>query len=225
MKGREAVVSIPGFIPEEDDVRLDREHFLHEALHVVNVTIKSAVSKQKHSHPIESAFCLQVEKRFLNRAQWHRAIPRILRQRISFDVERLPAAKDKTIVMRLMAVAIDQHDVAGTNQRLHRNFVGSRSAIGAEEELLTTKSSRRFVLGDLDVPRRLEQRIQSTRRGRRFREENIGAVEMAEVANPMGIENRLTARHRQSVEGADWTPRIFFQVVEVRRLVALVNAF
>ena len=48
---------------------------------------------------------------------------------------------------------------------------------------------------------------------------------MAEVADPMGIENRLAARHRQSVEGADWTPRIFFQVVEVRRLVTLVNTF
>src|SRR4029453_14200376 len=140
MKGRESVIRIPGFIPEEDDVRLDRQHFLHEALHVVNVTIKSAVSKQKHSHPIESCFGLQVEKRFLNRAQWTGAIHRILGQRENFDVERLSAAKDKTVVMRLVAITIDQNDVAGTNQRLHRNFVGSRSAIGAEEELLTTKS-------------------------------------------------------------------------------------
>src|SRR4030095_12688723 len=225
MKGREAVVSIPGFIPEEEDVRLDREHLLHEALHVVNVTIKSAVSKQKHSHAIESSFGLQVEKRFLDCAQWHRAIHRILRQRISFDVERLPAAKDKTVVMRLVAVTIDQDDVARTNQRLHRDLVGSRSAVGAKKEPLTTKSPRRFVLRDLDITGRLQERIQAARRGGRFREENIGAVEMAEVANPMGIENRLTARHRQSVEGADWTPRIFFQVVEVRRLVTLVNTF
>src|SRR4029077_857480 len=103
--------------------------------------------------------------------------------------------------------------------------VGSRSAIGPKEELLTTKSSRRFVLRDLDVPRWLEKRIQAARRGGGFREENIGAVKVAEVANPMGIEDRLTTRHRQGVEGADWTPRIFFQVVEVRRLVALVNTF
>src|SRR4029453_4940595 len=159
MKRREAVVSIPGFIPEEDDVRLDRQHFLHEALHVVNVTIKSAVSKQKHSHAIESSFGLQVEKRFLDCAQWHRAIHRILRQRISFDVERLPAAKDKTVMMRLMAVAINQNDVAGTNQRLHRDLVGSRSAVGAKKEPLTTKGSSRFILGDLDVASRLEERI------------------------------------------------------------------
>src|SRR4029077_2357510 len=225
MKGREAAVSIPGFIPEEDDVRLDRQHFLHEALHAVNVTIKSAVSKQKHSHPIESSFGLQVEKRFLDRAQWHCAIHRILRQRISFDIERLSAAKDKTVVMRLMAVAIDQNDVAGANQRLHRDLIGSRSAIRAKEELLTTKSSRRFVLGDLDVPSRLEKRIQAARRGGGFREEHIGAVKVAEVADPMGIEDRLTTRNRQGVEGADRTPRIFFQVVEVRRLVALVNTF
>src|SRR4029453_12543757 len=181
MKGREAVVSIPGFIPEEDDVRLDRQHFFHEALHVVNVTIKSAVSKQKHSHPIESSFGLQVEKRFLDRAQWHCAIHRILRQRISFEIERLPAAKDKTVVMRLMAIAIDQNDVAGANQRLHRDLVRGRSAIGAKEKPLTTKSSRRFVLGDLDVPRRFEKRIQTACRGGGFRQENIGTVAMAKV--------------------------------------------
>ena len=75
-------------------------------------------------------------------------------------------------------------------------FVRSRSAVGAKEEPLTTKSSRRFVLGDLDVPGRLEKRIQAARRGGGFRQENIGAVEMAEVANPMRIEDRLTARHR-----------------------------
>ena len=55
MEGREAVVSIPGFIPEKDDVRLDREHLFHEALHVVNVTVESAVSEQKHSHAVESS--------------------------------------------------------------------------------------------------------------------------------------------------------------------------
>src|SRR4030095_6797471 len=194
MKGREAVVSIPGFIPEEEDVRLDREHLLHEALHVVNVTIKSAVSKQKHSHAIESSFGLQVEKRFLDCAQWHCAIHRILGQRISFDIERLPAAKDKTVVMRLMAIGIDQNDVAGANQRLHRDLVGSRSAVGAKKEALTTKAPRRFVLGDLDVAGRLEERIQAARCGRGFREENIGTVEMAEVANHMGNEKPPTRR-------------------------------
>ena len=56
MEGREAVVSIPGFIPEKDDVRFDREHFFHEALHIVNVTVKSAVGKQKHADPIEPSF-------------------------------------------------------------------------------------------------------------------------------------------------------------------------
>src|SRR4029077_11265707 len=146
-------------------------------------------------------------------------------QRIGFDIERLPAAKDETVVMRLMAVTIDQKDVAGTNQPLHRDLVRSRSAIGPKEELLTTKGSSGFILGDLDVPSRLEERIQAAGRGGGLREEHIGAVEMAEVADPMRIEDRLTTRHRQGVEGADRTPRIFFQVVEGRRLVALVNAF
>src|SRR5437016_5201892 len=44
VEGREAVIGKPGFVPEENNVRLNRKHFLHDALHVVDVTVEGTVS-------------------------------------------------------------------------------------------------------------------------------------------------------------------------------------
>ncbi len=57
-----------------------------------------------------------------------------------------------------------------------------------------------------------------------FGQENVGAVEVTEVANPVRVENRLAPGNRQRVESADRAARIVFQVVEIRRVVALVDA-
>ena len=39
------------------------------------------------------------------------------------------------VVVRLVAVAIDEHDVAGLHQRLHHDLVRGRCAVGDEERL------------------------------------------------------------------------------------------
>ncbi len=54
----EAAVGIPGLVPEENDVRLDRQHLLHETLHVVDVAVEGAVGEQQHPHPVELTFSL-----------------------------------------------------------------------------------------------------------------------------------------------------------------------
>ena len=56
-------------------------------------------------------------------------------------------------------------------------------------------------------------------------QKNVGAVEVTEVPNPVRIEDRLAASHRQSVESADRTTRVVFQIIEIRRVVTLVHAF
>src|SRR5437016_4585225 len=47
---------------------------------------------------------------------------------------------------------------------------------------------------------------------------------MTEIANPVGIENRLPASYWKRVKRADRTARIVFEVVEIRRVVALVDS-
>src|SRR5207244_5019671 len=93
-----------------------------------------------------------------------------------------------------------------------------------EEELLATKSPGRFVLGHLDIARWFEQRIQTAGCGGGFSHENVGSVKMTEIANPVGIENRLPASYRKRVKRANRTARIVFEVVEIRCVVALVDS-
>ena len=59
---------------------------------------------------------------------------------------------------------------------------------------------------------------------RRLGEEQVGAVELAHVANPVRLEDRLAARDRQRVIGADRPLGVFLQVVEVGRFVPVVDA-
>src|SRR5882762_9247611 len=47
---------------------------------------------------------------------------------------------------------------------------------------------------------------------------------MTEIANPVGIENRLPASYRKRVKRADRTARIVFEVVEIRCVVALIDS-
>src|SRR6266566_7650689 len=47
---------------------------------------------------------------------------------------------------------------------------------------------------------------------------------MTEIANPVEIENRLPASYWKRVKRADRTARIVFEVVEIRRVVALVDS-
>ena len=53
---------------------------------------------------------------------------------------------------------------------------------------------------------------------------SVGPVELAHVADPVRLEDRLAARDRQRVEGADRLLRVLLEVVEERRLEALRHA-
>src|SRR5436190_17478036 len=104
--------------------------------------------------------------------------------------------------MRLVAVAVYQDDVSRADNGLHRDLVRGRSTIRSEEEFLATKGPRCLVLSALNIASWFKQRIQAAGGGGRFRHENVGPVEVTEVADPMGIEDRLAARDRKSVERA-----------------------
>src|SRR5947207_12268896 len=126
--------------------------------------------------------------------------------------------------MRLVAVPVYQDDISRAHDGLHRDLVGGRGAVGSEEELLTTKGRGCLVWGGLDLAGRFEQRIQTAGRGGRFSHENVGSVKMTEIANPVGIENRLPTSYWKRVKRANRTARIVFEVVEIRRVIALVDS-
>ena len=86
---------------------------------------------------------LQVEQRLLDRGERHRAVHRVLRQRERLDVERLAAAEHQAVVVRLVAVAVDDDDVARLHQRLHHHLVAGGRAVGDEEHLVRAEGARR----------------------------------------------------------------------------------
>ncbi len=224
MERVEAGEAEPRLVPDEDQVRLDRKALFHDPRRVVHVPVERAVGQIHRAHLVERTLGGAVEERLLDGLQRHRAVHRVLGERERLHVVRLHAGEHEAVVMRLVAVTIDDDDVARLADRLDDDLVRRRRAVGPEERALGAKRARRHVLSLLDVAGRLEQAVEPTGGRRRFGEEDVGAVEVAHVADPVGPEHGLAARDRQRVEGADRARRVFLQVVEVRRLVAIVDA-
>ena len=107
---------IPRLVPQEADVRLDRQHLFHDASGVVHDTVEGAVGEQQHAHPVQLSSRLEIEQRLFDRVERNGPIDGELRQRIRIQVERIRAGQHQTVVVRLVAVAVDQHDVAGAGQ-------------------------------------------------------------------------------------------------------------
>src|SRR4051812_11535587 len=127
-------------------------------------------------------------------------------------------------MVRLMAVAVDNGDVAWSEQCLHRHFVGCRRAIGDKEDVIGPEGAGCHVLRTLNGAGWLQKAVEPTSRCAALGEEQIDAVELAHVADPVGLEDRFTARDRKCVEGADGTARIALEIVEEGRFVSILYA-
>ncbi len=124
-----------------------------------------------------------------------------------------------------MAVAVDDHDIARTDQCLHRHLVRRRRAIGDKEDLIGPEGARRFFLSLLDVAGRLEQAVETSRGRAALGEEEVWTVEFAHVANPVRPEDGLATGDGERVERSDRALGVFLEIVEERRFEAILNAF
>ena len=221
-KSREAE---PGFVPQEDQVRLDGETFLHHPARVVDVAVERAVGQVDHLDPVQPVLALQVEQRLLDGFQRHRAVHRVCRHRKCFDVKRLGTRQHHSVVMRFVAVAVDDHDVAGTDQRLHRHLVRCRRSVGDEENAVGTKCPRRLLLCSFDIAGRLEQTVQAAGGGAALRQEEIYPVKFSHVPDPVRLEHGFAARDRQRMECSDRALGVFLQIVEERGFEPVLHAF
>ncbi|HEV2169422.1 MAG TPA: hypothetical protein VGR40_00665, partial [Candidatus Binatus sp.] len=124
-----------------------------------------------------------------------------------------------------MAIAVDDCDVARPEQRLHRHLVRSRGAVGHEENLVGAKGARGFFLRFFDIAGRLQQAVEAAGGRAALGQEQVGAIELAHIANPVRPEDRLAARDRQRVERPDRALGVFLQIVEEWGFVAVLHAF
>ena len=127
-------------------------------------------------------------------------------------------------MVRLVAVAVDDDDVAGRAKSLHDNLVGGRGAVGGEVAPLGAEGSCGELLHRLDVACRLQQAVEAAGGRGRLGQEDVGAVKLAHVADPLGVEHGLAAGDGQGVERPDRPLAVIEQIREIWRAVAVVDA-
>ena len=214
----------PGFIPEEDQVRFYRQAFLHHAFDIVDNAVKGAVGQQQHLHLVQQPGLFVEQQCLLDLLERHRAIHRVVVQRVGIQVTDMRARKHHAVVVRFMAIAIDQDDIARPDQCLHHDLVRGRCPIGDKVSAFSAKRACRQLLGFLDWPMRLQQRIEPTRCRRGFRKKNIHAVKLHHILDPVRFGHRFAARNRHRVKYAGWLAAVFAQRGKKGRLVTLLDA-
>ena len=110
---RESGKSKPCLVPEENQVWLDRQAFLHHPSCIVDVAIECTIRQVHHLGAMQPALRLQVQQRLLDRAKRHRAIHRVFRHWERFDVKRLRPRQHHSVMVGLVTVAINDRDIAG----------------------------------------------------------------------------------------------------------------
>ena len=124
--------------------------------------IKRAIGKYQKTRAIQLSFGLQIEQGFLDSAQRDRSIHRVLREGISFYVEGKRTGEYSSVVVGLVTIAVDQHDIARGQQCLFDHLVGCRSAIRDEKHAVRSKCACCLILSKFDVSRGLQQAVETT---------------------------------------------------------------
>ena len=127
-------------------------------------------------------------------------------------------------MVRLVAVAVQQHDVAGRHQRLGDDLVSRRRSIGDEVGVPRAVGFRRELLGLAKRTGGLQQRVKTAARRRRLGHEHFQAVEADHVLDPVRVDDRLALRNRQRVKDAGGPVAVLLERAEERGAIARRHA-
>ena len=127
-------------------------------------------------------------------------------------------------MLRLVAVARQQHDFTGPNQCLEHDLVGRRRAAGDKERPPGPKGPRGEALRVAKRAVGLEQRVEAPCRRRSLGKEDVAAVERLHVLDPVRLRDRLAARDGHRVKDARRLAAVLAQGVEERRVEAVLDA-
>ena len=220
----EAAEGEPRLVPEEHEVRLDGQTLLHHPLDVVEDAVERAVGEHQHLDAIELARPLEGEQLALDLGERDRAVHRVLVERVRVEVAHLGAGQHQPVVMRLVAVPVDEHDVARADIRLADDLVRRRRAVGDEVRAARAERLRGQILGLAQRTGRLQQRVEPAAGGRRLGQEDVEAVEVDHVLDPVRAHHGLALADGQRVERPGRPVCVRTQRVEERGPVAVRDA-
>ena len=214
----------PGLVPEKHQVRLDGQALLHHPLDVVHDAVERAVGQHQHLDPLQLADRAQGQQLGLDLAQRHTAVHRELMERVGVQVGHLGSGQHQPVMVGLVAVTVDQNDVAGGDEGLGDDLVRGRRAVGDE---VRPAGTERLGGQLLRLPQRaggFEQRVEPAARGRGLGQEDVQAVEADHVTDPVRADDRVALRDGQRVEHARRAVAVMTQGLEERRAVSLPHA-
>ena len=122
-----------------------------------------------------------------------------------------------------MAVTVQQHDVAGSHQRLGDDLVGRRRSVGDEVRVPRAISFRRELLGVTQRTGGFQQRVETATRRRCLGHEHFQAVKADHVLDPVRVDDGLALRDRQGVEDTRGPVAVLLERAEERGAVACLD--
>ncbi len=118
---------------------------------------------------------------------------------------------------RLVAVAVDQHDVARRHRRVPDDLVRRRRAVGHEEQMVRAEDARRVALGGRDRPGVVEQLAEFVDGIADVRAQHVLAEELVEHLAERVLQERDAARVPRAVPRVRAFLRVLHEFLEERR--------
>ncbi len=129
----------------------------------------------------------------------------------------MTAGEHHAVVNRLVAVAIEEQLLAGSEQRLEDDLVRGRCAVRGKEGAPRAERLGRDRLRLGDHARRLHQRVEHLYRYRQVAIEDVLAHEVVEIVDPGTVAQRLARRVPGRVPGVLRHPYVVLELVVERR--------
>mmetsp|Transcript_37921 Transcript_37921/g.62882 ORF Transcript_37921/g.62882 Transcript_37921/m.62882 type:complete len:219 (+) Transcript_37921:1860-2516(+) len=144
-------------------------------------------------------------------------------QRVRVQVRGQGPRHDDAVVVRFVAVPVKQDDVIGGQQRLQHNFVRRRGPVGDEVRVLGAVGLSRPLLGILDGAGRVQKGIQAATSGTALRTEDVHPVEVHEVVQPIGLQQRRPTADGHGMEHSNGPRGVRLQCGEEWRVGPLLD--
>ena len=214
----------PGFVPQEHQVGLDGQALLHHPLDVVDDPVERAVGQQQHLDPVQLARPAQGQQLALDLADRDRPVHRVLVEPVGVQVGDHRAGQHQPVVMGLVAVPVHQHDIARLDQGLDHDLVRRGGSVSDEVGLPGAERLSRQLLGLAQRPGGLQQGVQAAAGGGGLGQEDLQAVEVDHVLDPVRVHDRLAVRDGQRVEHPGRPVAVAAQRAEERGAVPGLDA-
>ena len=192
----------PRLVPEEHQIRLDREALLHHATDVIDDAVEGAVREHQEPDPVELARGPEGEEFGLDLVKWNRPIHRVLVERVRVEVGDFGAGEHQPVVVRLVTVAVHEDDVPRREQSLGDDLVGCRRPVRDEVGLSGAKGVGCQLLSLPQWADWLEQGVEAPGGCRGLGQEDVQTVEADHEACPPGCRARDARPPRRSSRAA-----------------------